>query len=139
MIQKNEICILCIMYYTVFLSYFRISCILYFHALMKRNIKDKNTGKKEHTKLQPIRREVEMGKNKGTSTWIPDRKNKAAYKRKRKIPKRCQNANAGRSNTQLAKQQRPTVNDEGGTNTRTKIEPQRRGHQNRASRTKASR
>tara|TARA_B100000513_G_scaffold176197_1_gene93046 strand:- start:113 stop:382 length:270 start_codon:yes stop_codon:yes gene_type:complete len=29
----------------------------------KRNIKDNNTGKKEHTKLQPIRRETEMGKN----------------------------------------------------------------------------
>ena len=44
----------------------------------KRNIKDNNTGKKKHTKLQPIRRETEMGKNKRKSIWIPHRKNKAA-------------------------------------------------------------
>ena len=36
----------------------------------KRNIKDNNTGKNEHTKLQPIRRKVEMGKNKRKSIWI---------------------------------------------------------------------
>ena len=42
MIQKYEIWILCIMYYTVFLSYFKNTCILYFRTLLAAMLRDRS-------------------------------------------------------------------------------------------------